>query len=45
MRESRLYGFVRGARGNLRPYRDCSLLQSSLLRIAYVGCLRRRAEW
>jgi hypothetical protein len=22
MRESRLYGFVRGARGNPRPYRD-----------------------
>ena len=25
MRESRLYGFVRGARGNLRPYRDVRL--------------------
>jgi hypothetical protein len=25
MRESRTYGFVRGARGNSRPYRDGSI--------------------
>jgi hypothetical protein len=44
MRESRMYGSVRGARGNSRPYRvQCSLLRCESLVMARTGCSLQRS--
>ena len=39
MRESRTYGFVRGAHSNMRPYRDLHLPALSLSSSATPGLL------
>jgi hypothetical protein len=49
MRESRTYGFVRGAHSDMRPYRDpLSPLLSRLARVAcnpYKDLVRRAELW
>ncbi len=43
MRESRTYGFVRGARGNSRPYRVRA--DGSLWHLATVRCAHQSLEF
>jgi hypothetical protein len=42
MRESRTYGFVRGAHSNMRPYRDLYLPRSRMVTPGSIGRLQIR---
>jgi hypothetical protein len=43
MRESFMYGSVRGARGNSRPYRDLVTHRNTRIHVKPDGGLRQRA--